>query len=76
MPKRILHTTGFLTALLAVLWMGCADGDTVDFNAEVRPILNERCVVCHGGIKRQGDLSLLFRTEALQPAESGERARW
>ncbi len=74
MPKRILQTTGLLAALLAMLWVGCADGDEVDFNHDIRPILNERCVVCHGGIKRQGDLSLLFRVDAMQPAESGKQA--
>lgn len=37
----------------------------VDFNSEVRPILNRSCLGCHGGVKRQGGLSLLFRQEAL-----------
>ena len=46
----------------------------VSFNEDIRPILNERCVNCHGGIRRQGNLSLLFRHEALAPAESGARA--
>ena len=43
----------------------------VDFNAEVRPILNQKCITCHGGVKRQADFSLLFREDALLPNESG-----
>ncbi len=43
----------------------------VDFNTEVRPILNKNCIICHGGVKRQADFSLLFREDALLPSESG-----
>ena len=46
----------------------------IDFNADIRPILNKKCITCHGGVKRSGGFSLLFRTEALSPNESGHRA--
>ena len=58
-----------LLLLIATLVASCSP--RVDFNADIRPILNERCVDCHGGIRRQGDLNLLFRSEALAEAESG-----
>ena len=35
----------------------------VDFNTQVKPIFNKKCIVCHGGVKRQADFSLLFRSE-------------
>ena len=60
--------------LVAGLGTGCAQSPEVDFNADIRPILNERCVACHGGIRRQGDLNLLFRSEAMAEAESGLHA--
>ncbi|GAC1531446.1 MAG: PSD1 and planctomycete cytochrome C domain-containing protein [Sediminibacterium sp.] len=47
---------------------------TVDFNAEVKPILNKKCITCHGGVKRQADFSLLFRSEALAKTKSGKPA--
>ncbi len=60
--------------ILALMSGGCGRTPKISFNEQIRPILNERCVDCHGGIRRQGDLSLLFRHEALAVAESGERA--
>lgn len=47
---------------------------TIDFNTEVKPILNKKCISCHGGVKRQGGFSLLFRSEALANTESGKPA--
>src|SRR3712207_7289462 len=42
----------------------------VDFNAEVRPILNAKCITCHGGVKQNGGFSLLFREDALGNTKS------
>jgi uncharacterized protein DUF1553/uncharacterized protein DUF1549/cytochrome c len=46
----------------------------VDFNTEVKPILNSKCISCHGGVKRESGFSVLFRKEALAVAESGKPA--
>ena len=46
----------------------------VDFNTDVRPILNKNCLPCHGGVKQLGDLSFLFMDSAVNKiAESGEK---
>ena len=58
--------------ILLVLLAGCAG--KVDFNAEIRPILNTQCVACHGGVKTSADLNLQFRDLALLGGESGEPA--
>ncbi len=60
--------------LSALLLSACSTRESVDFNADVRPILNDKCVSCHGGVRRRADLSLLFREDALRPAESGKPA--
>lgn len=62
---------GVAVALTAAIWPGSAE---VDFNGEVRPIINAKCISCHGGVKRAGGLSLLFRSDALQRTESGKFA--
>jgi hypothetical protein len=76
-PKKrtVFYALGGLS-LLAVLW-----GQPwhwlepeVDFNAEVRPILNAKCITCHGGVKQSGGFSLLFREDALGNTKSGRPA--
>jgi hypothetical protein len=37
----------------------------VDFNSEVKPIFNKKCIICNGGVRRKANFSLLFRSEAL-----------
>jgi hypothetical protein len=61
-----------LLVVLTALSMGCRE-KKVDFSAQVKPILNKRCISCHGGVKRNGDFSVLFRKEALDTSESGKR---
>lgn len=46
----------------------------VDFNTEVKPIINKKCISCHGGVKAKAGFSLLFREEALANTESGRPA--
>ncbi|MFT5142161.1 MAG: hypothetical protein ACI80V_000378 [Rhodothermales bacterium] len=60
--------------LLPVLLLGCFSQEPVDFNVEIRPILNEKCISCHGGVRRRAELSLQFREDALVGGESGDPA--
>ncbi|MEQ8532964.1 MAG: DUF1549 domain-containing protein, partial [Imperialibacter sp.] len=46
----------------------------VDFSTEVKPILNQHCITCHGGVKKNGGFSVLFREEALGDTKSGKPA--
>lgn len=46
-------------------------GDDIDFNTEVKPIFNKKCITCHGGVKRQAGFSLLFRSDAVAINKSG-----
>lgn len=46
----------------------------IDFNTAVKPILNKKCISCHGGVKQQGGFSVLFREEALAVTKSGKPA--
>lgn len=64
-----------LICLPAIVYHSCSwNQHTVDFNTEVKPILNKKCISCHGGVKRKGGFSLLFRQDALAPTESGKPA--
>ncbi|MEO6674627.1 MAG: DUF1553 domain-containing protein [Ginsengibacter sp.] len=46
----------------------------IDFNTQVKPIINQNCITCHGGVRRQANLSFLFRSEALKKTKSGKYA--
>lgn len=46
--------------------------DKISFNEHIRPILNSKCTKCHGGAKADGDLSLIYREEALGKGASGK----
>ncbi|MFN4084591.1 MAG: PSD1 and planctomycete cytochrome C domain-containing protein [Spirosomataceae bacterium] len=47
---------------------------TIDFSTQVKPILNKHCISCHGGVKKNGNFSLLFKEEAFAPTKSGKPA--
>jgi hypothetical protein len=53
-------------------WGGSLLGKKVDYNADVKPILNKHCMGCHGGVKKAGDVSFLFEHEMLEPGKSGK----
>jgi len=44
----------------------------VSFNDEIRPIFNQNCAGCHGGVKMAGDISLIYRHLALGKGKSGK----
>ncbi|WP_316748860.1 DUF1553 domain-containing protein [Pedobacter gandavensis] len=62
----------FVLVISAVLLMPYEK--TVDFNTEVKPIINKKCISCHGGVKKQGGFSFLFEKEALSATKSGKPA--
>src|SRR5688500_11161806 len=55
------------------LFAGCQN-EKIDFSTQVKPILNKRCISCHGGVKQNGGFSVLFPEEALDTTESGKYA--
>ncbi len=67
--RFLLWSVLLFVGLSIALLSGCSDAP--DFNAEVRPILNQHCLPCHGGVKQESGLSLLTRELALAPTESG-----
>ncbi len=48
-------------------------GEQVSFSRDIRPILNQNCVVCHGGVRQKNGVSFIFREEALGIGKSGRR---
>jgi hypothetical protein len=63
-----------LVVIVALCYFFIPSGSKIDFNSQVKPIFNKKCIACHGGVRQKSDFSLLFRTEALAVAKSGKRA--
>jgi hypothetical protein len=45
--------------------------DRVDFSRDIRPIFNQNCVSCHGGVRQKNGVSFIYRGEALGKGKSG-----
>ena len=56
---------------LASFWGGWFE-KRVDYNLDVKPILNKHCLKCHGGVKQAAGVSFLFEEDMYKPAKSGK----
>jgi len=75
LKRKILFASGFtLVAFVLIAFSLFSPEKPVDFNTQVKPILNKKCISCHGGVKQQGGFSVLFREEALANTKSGKPA--
>lgn len=63
--SRFTFLSLFATAMTAI-----AD-QRIDFNAQIRPLLTKNCTTCHGGVKKAGDVSFLYRDDVLGKGKSG-----
>ena len=66
--KKIWLVSLLLITTTAVFYLA-SGGKKVDFNTEVKPIFNKKCIACHGGVKAKANFSLLFREDAMKPAK-------
>lgn len=71
--RKILLIIVLLVAAIAILIYATRQ-KTIDFNTQVKPILNKNCITCHGGVRQKADFSLLFRADALEKTKSGRYA--
>ena len=45
----------------------------INYNDHIRPILNNKCIACHGGVRKLAGVSFLFEEEALGVSKNGNR---
>ena len=70
--KVLTFIFGILIIYLIILFL--KPDKEISYSAEVKPILNNKCISCHGGVKKNAGLSFLFRDEALAITSSGKPA--
>jgi hypothetical protein len=73
LSKKLLFVAAVLI-LVAIIAFFVTPKRKIDFNAQVKPIFNKKCISCHGGVRQKADFSLLFRSEALAATKSGKPA--
>jgi Protein of unknown function (DUF1553)/Protein of unknown function (DUF1549)/Planctomycete cytochrome C len=85
--RTIFYGRHLIMALVAVVllggglatWRGVGPfhyarfDEPVRFSRDIRPILNQNCVLCHGGVRQKNGVSFIFREEALGAGKSGHR---
>lgn len=74
LAKKQWLTVAMLSIFTIIIYVYGFTDDPIDFNTQVKPILNRKCISCHGGVKKKGGFSLLFEEEALAATESGKPA--
>ncbi|MEZ5038383.1 MAG: DUF1549 domain-containing protein [Saprospiraceae bacterium] len=60
--------------LLSIAACQFASEEGISYNRDIRPIFNQKCLACHGGVKQSGGFSLLFEADAFAIPESGKAA--
>ena len=65
-----------LSGLFACLlfFSSCNQVEKIDFNTQIKPILNKKCISCHGGVKKNAGFSFLFEKDALGNTSEGSPA--
>ncbi len=71
--KKLLLILSLVVTIVIIIFF-VFPKEKIDFNSQVKPIFNKKCISCHGGVKQQAGFSLLFREEALAKTESGKYA--
>lgn len=73
-PKKWFLIFSPVMIILAVTVWSSRGANEISYNRDIRPIVNAKCISCHGGVKQSGGFSLLFEEEAKAVTESGKLA--
>src|SRR6188474_3480179 len=73
-PSRSARISQILAGYLASAMLVFADDPLAQFEREVKPVLEENCVKCHGPEKQKGGLRLDQKTSIMTGGETGEPA--
>ncbi len=73
-PKWIILGSMLLGCVLFLNQCTFNTTPSIDFNTQIKPILNKHCIHCHGGVKQNGGFSMMTRAKILAPTDSGQPA--
>jgi Protein of unknown function (DUF1553)/Protein of unknown function (DUF1549)/Planctomycete cytochrome C len=75
-PLGIIAISLAAAGILWIAWPHAASlffRKPVDFSRDIRPLFNQNCTSCHGGVRQKNGVSFIFREEALGTGKSGRR---
>ena len=72
--KGFIISKEFYLVFLITILTSCKHKNEIDFNSQIKPIINNKCISCHGGVKKNAGFSLLFEEEALGNTDEGSPA--
>ncbi len=55
-----------LALTLVCLGNLCLAAEPVDFSSQIRPLFNQHCISCHGGVKQASELSFIYEEQVLE----------
>lgn len=71
LPSKGLRHAAVLGFLLSYALLPAGADERIDYQKQVKPILIERCIACHGALKQQGGLRLDTAALAIKGGDSG-----
>lgn len=74
LSRQLLYFVGFCIVGILAFFILSPRKSTVNFSSEIKPLINKKCIACHGGVKKSGGISFLFRDEMIKAGESGRMA--
>lgn len=72
--KVAIYISAVIILVIGGIYLSHTSEEKVDYNSQIKPLLNKHCISCHGGVKKSSEFSLLFQEEAYSPNESGKPA--
>jgi len=70
--KSLSFLIALTTLILSAVCPAVGGAESVDYQAQVKPILAERCYACHGALKQESSLRLDTAALAIAGGDSGE----
>ena len=64
----------FCSLIACFILISCQDKKEIDFSSQIKPIINDKCIACHGGVKQNAGFSFLFEQQALGNTDEGTPA--
>ena len=71
---RFFSQYSLLLFIASLFFISCKEKKEIDFSSQIKPIINNKCIACHGGVKQNAGFSFLFEQQAKGNTDEGSPA--